>query len=116
MPIKIPVEKTKTVEEGKHAFQIVEVSERTEPYHYVDVHFRLDGTDGVVVKKGFSAKITDGTALGKLLMSASIMLAVDTVMDVEGELVNKTGTLMTINKVSEKGCFARIVDDSIKFN
>lgn len=116
MPIKLLVEKTKTVDEGKHTFYIVEVTERKEPYHYIDVHFRLDGVDGVVIKKGFSAKITQGTALGKLLESAGSVLKIDTLTDVEEELVGKTGTLMTMNKVSEKGTFARIIDDSIKFN
>lgn len=113
MPIELEVKKTITVEEGRHDAIITRVAERTDPYHYIDVYFGLGDMD-IALKYGCSAHISEKSKLGKLLDSLGVFLDVGTMIDLERVLIGKRVTLVTINKKSERGVFAEIVDGSIR--
>lgn len=113
MPIELLVQKTLTVEEGKHEFEIVEIAERKEPYHYIDVHYKLTDA-GVTIRDGYSASITENTKLGKLLKEFGVKMEIDTMVNLESVLIGKKGTLMTLNEKTEKGTFARVVEGSVR--
>jgi len=112
------VEKAKLIEEGRHIGTITKVEEREEPFRYADIYIRLDNPD-VEIKAGFPnrIKIDDSgkptTKLGKFLVDLGIELKADTDLDLN-TLIGKKVQLMTINKETERGTFANVVEDSIK--
>jgi len=112
MAIELPVEEIKEVAEGKHEAVITRIGERIEPYHYIDIYFKLE--DGMEVRYGVPAAISEKTRLGKILAILGQKLSVGEVIDLEKVLVGKKVSLMTINEDTEKGKFAKVVDDSIK--
>jgi hypothetical protein len=112
MPIELEVQETKKVEEGKHTAEIVSIEERTTPYHYIDIYFKLN--DGITIKEGYSAYVSEGSKLGKLLKELGVGLIVGSKLNIERTLVGKKVSLMTINERGERGGqFARVVDGSI---
>jgi len=113
MPIELKVKETISVAEGSHPFEIVDVKERKEPFHYIDVYFQLKDVD-VTIKGGYSALVTENSKLGKLLTRFGVTLQPETMLDIEGVLMGKTGTLITMNETSDKGTFARVVPGSVK--
>lgn len=116
MPITpLKVQKTTKVSQGEHPFTIEKINERTKPYHYIDVYFRLTDVD-ILIKDGFPARITEVSKLGKLLISMKVELIVDEDIDLESTLIGKQGILMTKNEVTPNGTFARVVDGTVKFD
>lgn len=112
--VKLPIEESKGIVEGRHTAVISDVKERLEPYHYIDVYFKLE--DGTEIKEGYPATINENTKFGKLLKSLGTSLDVGKFFEttsMKGEKV----TLMTINEVvKDKGTFARVVDGSVKLS
>jgi hypothetical protein len=112
------VEKVKLIEEGKHTGTISKVEEREEPFQYADIYIKLD-EPAVEIKAGFPnrIKIDDSgkptTKLGKFLVDMGVELKADADLDLN-TLVGKKVQLMTINKETEKGTFANVVEGSIK--
>lgn len=113
MVIRLPIKETISVEEGRHTFKIVSVTERTEPYHYIDVHYELDC--GVVIKNGYPAVISENSALGKLLKQTNVAFEIGENVDVDDVLIGKSGSLITMNEETKKGTYARVVPGSERF-
>lgn len=106
------VEEAKEIPEGKHEAVITRIEERTEPYHYIDIFFKLDNE--TEIKYGAPATVSERSKLGKLLISLGAKLIPGEKIDLEKALLNKKVTLMTVNETSERGTFARIVDGSVR--
>lgn len=108
---KIKAEKTITIEDGKHTGVISDIKFRDEPYEYTDILVKIDNTDGIEIKLGVPTKITENTALGKILVTFGVKkIEVDKEYDVEELLKGKKVEFMTLTK----GKFVNIVEDSLK--
>jgi len=114
--MEIEVKSPMNVAEGQHIGVITRIEYRNEPYKYTDSFIETKDAEGNVVelKYGCPTSITAVTKLGKLLKTFGAELKVKSKIDPEKILVGKKVTFMTLNKVTEKGTFSRIVDESLK--
>lgn len=114
MSINMKVEEIQKLEDGKHKGEIVKVEERTEPYHYIDIHIstpRKDGSD-MIVKAGYPAKIFEDSKLGNLLKRFGHKLSVGENVNIDS-LVGLDCEFITMTK----GKYAEVIADSVtKFN
>lgn len=125
---KLEVGESKSIPEGRHDGTITATidkiaGEKDEKgnvikFNYTDYVIRLDSVEGTPeIKTGFPTDIkvdqssNPTTAHAKFLKSLGIDLkgAVDTEV-----VVNKQISLMTQNHESERGTFARVVENSVK--
>jgi hypothetical protein len=107
------VKASKTIPEGMHTAIVSKVEERLEPYHYIDIYFLLNDVN-VEIKQGFPAILTDKSKLGAFLKYFGVNVVVGQTIDIESCLKGKKVSLMTINKVTPRGTFAKIVEESVK--
>ncbi len=110
-------EETKHIEDGKHAAHIHAIEYRDQPYKYVDVVFELLSKNhvGIKIKTGFPQSLTKESKFGKFLQEFGVLLEVGTKVDPEKILIGKTATFTTYNEKTQKGTFARIVQETIKY-
>lgn len=126
MPIEIKGRESVAIPEGKHTGKIDDVKLETrgkEGYEYLDVHVSVDGVTNskgevVVIKYGSPFDLTPNTKLGKLLAEFGVtkeQIEGGQPVDIEGIL--KKGAeveFMTKDEKSERGKFARVIDDTLK--
>jgi|GEM_PF-3348479 len=114
--MEIEVKTPAIVAEGQHIGVITRVEYRTEPYKYADVFVETKDKEGNIVelKYGCPTNISTVTKLGKLLKLFGSELKVKSKIDPEKVLIGKKVTFMTLNKVTDRGTFSRIVEDSLK--
>ena len=62
--MKIKVEETKSLEDGRHQGEILDIQYREDPYQYVDI---LISCEGMTLKASYPQKLAPRTMLGKLL-------------------------------------------------
>lgn len=106
------------IPEGLHKGEITAVSERTKPYHYIDVHLSVSDTkrdDGtpVILKAGFPAWLTQNSKLGKLLVRMGVNFKPKQMVELN-QLIGKKVTFQTLNTESESGTFANVIPESVK--
>lgn len=109
---EIQIEEVKRVEEGKQIGKIVQIDYREKPYRYTDIVIEL--ANGIRLKTGFPTSITQESKLGKLLIKFGIELKVGTKICLEDVLIGKAITFLTVNNETERGTFARVIQESIK--
>jgi len=103
------------IPEGKHTGTITRLEYRHEPYEYTDVFIRVeDVEEKPEIKAGYSTSVSEQSELGKLLARFGAKLIPKTKIDPEKILLGKKCTFLTINEVTQKGTFARVVSDSVK--
>lgn len=111
--MKLVVKELKKLEDGKHVGTIMNVSYREEPFQYTDVFVQPDGVD-FEVKLGIPTRLSGETKLGKLLRKFGADLRPGEEVDLESILLKRRVEFMTVNEETENGCYARIVDGSLK--
>lgn len=110
--MKLKVEQTKIIEEGKHEGAITEVEFRTSPFEYTDVVIEFG--EGNKIKAGFPTNLTPDSKLGKLLELFGAKIEVGEEIDPADILVGKKCAFMSINDLTERGTFAKVVTGSLK--
>lgn len=104
------------LDDGKHMGTIVKLEERDEPYHYVDIFIKVEGSDGEI-KYGVPALISQNSKFGKVLTDFGIQLKPGDKINPEPALLNRKCTFMTIKeKGKDNNEYSRIVDGSLKPN
>jgi len=98
--------------DGRYSGTITRVGYRSEPYEYTDVYIKEEKS-GLELKYGCPSNVVKDSKLGKLL-SQFTDLKVGEKIDPEKVLVNKQVEFMVLNEKTDKGVFARIVDNSIR--
>lgn len=118
--VKVKVEETIVIEEGKHEGEILDIRERTEPYHYIDFVVSVDeikkqNGEPLSIKTGYSAFVSENSALGNFLSRMGMKLKTGKELELDTLLKRKVSYL-TVNEVSKKdgNTYARIVKESIK--
>ena len=111
--MKIKVEKSVKLEDGKYTGVITGVEYRDEPFDYTDVIIKEDKTE-LELKCGMPTKITEDTMLGLFLLNFNVTLKLDAQIDVEEIVVDKKVEFMVINKKTDKGSFCNILPTSVK--
>lgn len=112
--MKAKVEKTITIEDGKHTGIIKGLEYKTEPYSYVDIVIKEDKSE-VELKCGVPFKVTENTALGGILENFGAKLEVNKEIEIEDYLKeNRKVEFITVTVKNDKGKFARIVSQSLK--
>lgn len=115
MKIELDVKETFEIPEGKHTGKIVDVQQREEPYHYVDLIIAVNGLDKVTLKYGAPANLSVKSKLGKLVEKFSGKeLTPKEKIDITGLFMHKKVEFVTVNEETERGTFARIADGSLK--
>lgn len=109
----LEVESVTVIEDGKHEGLIVGVYHRTVPFGYIDVSIKEKVTEAEL-KVGYSAKITHGTGLGKLLLAMGVKLDVGDKIDLNSELLGREVEFITSNEETDKGVFARVLRGTVK--
>jgi len=126
MPIVIKGRESVAIPEGTHNGKIVDLKQETrgkEGYEYLDVHVSVDSiknTKGepVSIKYGCPFDLTPNTKLGKLLMKFGVkkeIIESGDPVDIEKHLRKGIGVrFMTKDEETDRGTFARIVEDTLK--
>lgn len=121
--VTVTARKPIIIEEGKHKGQIGNVHYRpSDAYSYLDICIDLtdiESTDVVTIKYGVPLNLTEITKLGKLLLASGFKFKEETdytVKEIRQALVGKYVTFQTTNEETSKGTFARILDNTIKFD
>jgi len=126
MPILVKGRESISIPEGKHTGKIQQVTKEVrgkEGYEYLDVYVTVDGVknskgEEVTIKYGCPFDLTPNTKLGKLLMNFGVTRKqIESGEEIDIEEILKKGTpvsFMTIDEKTDRGVFARIVDDSLK--
>jgi hypothetical protein len=110
--MRLPVIEPKRIDDGKHEGVITSTELREKPYKYVDIVIEFEG--GKKIKSGYPATVSCDSKLGKLLLDFGASMEVGTEIDLDSFLVGKPCTFMTMNKTSERGMFANVVNGSVK--
>ncbi len=110
--MKIKVEESVKLEDGKHSGEIEDVEYREKPYNYTDIVLKTEhkGKD-VKIKVGFPTNITENSALGLLLIRFGAKLEID--KDLEPEEFLTKGKKVTFQTVT-KGKYYNVVQESLK--
>ena len=114
--MEIEVKERKVIEEGKHEGKIMNVENRTEPYEYTDYSIEME--DNIVLKYGVPTDVTvdekgNPTTKHARLLKALGLLGNGAKVDPE-QAIGMSIKFMTLNKETDKGTFANVVDGSIK--
>ena len=105
--MEFEVQKPRVVKEGMHQGVITDVSQRTKPYEYTDVHIKIE--DDLIVKASYPSYVCETSKLGMLLVRFGELI-------VEGATINtdvlkgKECTLVTV----KDGNFTNVIDSSVK--
>lgn len=113
--MKIPVEESKKVAEGKHDGEIVDIKYRTEPYEYTDIIVKVE--DDIELSVGYPTKITADSALGELLTRFGAKLKIGEKVEVEEFLTKGLKvTMMCVEQVSKKDgkSYVNVMRESLK--
>jgi len=110
--MKIKIEQTRIIEEGKHEGVIVEVKYREQPFQYTDIVIEFG--EGLRVIDGYPTNITQDSKLGLLLVDFGAKLEVGKEIDPADVLVGKKCSFMTINNITDRGTYANVVKGSLK--
>ena len=102
------VQKEKKLDDGLHNGVIKEISYRTEPYEYTDVHIEL--ADGFRVKTSYSSFVSPSSKLGRLLERFGAGLEVDNEINPNITLLEKKCQFQSITE----GKFYKIISESVK--
>lgn len=105
------VEPAKQIEEGKHTGMISDITFREQPFKYTD--FTIEFEQGKKLKYGVPTTLNTDSKLGSLLELFGIDLVVGKQVDLS-ELIGRPCTFMTMNKISDRGTFANVVQGSLK--
>lgn len=113
--MEIEVKERKVIEEGKHEGKIMNVENRTEPYEYTD--YTIEMEDNIVLKYGVPTDVTVDENGNPTTKHAKLLKALN-LLDVEKvdpeKAIGMSIKFMTLNKETDKGTFANVVDGSIK--
>lgn len=113
--MEFEVKKPLDIPDGQHVGVIVKVSERTDPYHYVDIWVEVHGQAGVEMKYGCPANISEVSKLGRLLTTFGVTLNPGDKINPEKELVGLGCKFMSLKKKTKDGKeFSEIVEDSLQ--
>ena len=110
-PIDIP--------DGEHKGIITKITERTDPYHYVDIWIKvsLDNDKEIELKYGCPATLSQKSKLGKLLEKFGEKYEAGKESDPEEVLVGKNVRFMTLKIKDDKGVeYSEIVDNSLNLD
>lgn len=111
--VKVPI----SLKDGKYQGVIKAIEERTDPFEYTDIYVETkDENDKFVsLKTGFPTYYSTNSKLGKLLEKfLGRDLIPDEKVDPEKVLVGRKIEFMVLNEKTEKGVFAKIIQESIK--
>jgi len=107
--MKLEVEESKSIEDGKHTGVITAVEYREKPYKYTDVVISFE--ESKTIKAGYPTCVTKESKLGKLLQEFGAEMEVGSVIDPELFLKDKEVQFLTMT--NENG-FANVVPNSLK--
>lgn len=111
--MELKVQKRIEIQDGKHEGKITKVEFRTEPYSYTDVFIKPKDME-FELKYGCPTLISANSKLGKLLLTFGVELKEGEKIDPEKVLVGKEVQFMTLTETTDRGTFARVVDNSVK--
>jgi len=111
--MKIQIHEPKIVPDGKHIGVITAVEYRKEPFEYTDIiiGFKENEID-YSVKCGFPTMVTPISKLGKLLTKFGEKLKIGDEVDPD-VLIGLQCQFVTITETTNKGKFAKVVQESI---
>ena len=110
--MEIEMKKPLEIEDGVHTGAISRIEYRDTPYRYTDIFIKPEGLDAEL-KLGAPSNLSPNTKLGKLLLKFR-EIPFGEMVDPEKVLVGKKVQFQTLNEKTEKGVFARVVDNSVK--
>ena len=112
--VKIKVEKSAKIPDGKYQGAIINIRYRNRKFSYVDLEIEfMHKEESRKLKAGYPATITESSKLGRLLSRFKINLEVDEEIDPD-VLIGKPCLFDVFTEVNEKGSFSRINTDSIR--
>lgn len=110
--MELEVLKPRVVDDGMHKGEIADVSYRTEPYAYTDLHIEL--ADKMVLKVGYPTVVMKDSKLGKLLARFGTELVEGKNVNPDVILIGQKVQFQTITEATKKGNFAKIIPESVK--
>ena len=110
--MKIKVEESIKLDDGKHEGTIEDIQYREKPYSYTDIvlNTKVKGKD-VKIKVSFPTNITENSALGLLLIRFGAKLAVG--KDIEPEEFLTKGLNVEFQTIT-KGKYYEVIKESLK--
>ena len=109
---KLTAKDVVSIEDGLHEGEIVEIKERTEPYHYLDFYVKLSDVElESPIKVGFPANLSVKSALGTLLERFGVKIESGKEYDIAKLVVGKKVKLQTMT--NSQG-FVNVIRDSVK--
>ena len=109
----IEVKALMKIDDGLHKGVVVGVDERTDPYHYVDIHLEFE--KGKTLKAGYPACLTTESMLGKLLARFGADVSTpQTFIDPEEIMMGKQCQFMTMNEEKGDRTYANVLPESLK--
>ena len=110
--MKLTVEPSNKVEDGKHEGKIVGVEYREQPYEYTD--FIIEFEESKKIKYGVPTALSPDSKLGRLLKLFAVDVKVGNEIDPEEVMIGRDVSFMTMTKQTDRGSFATVVQDSVK--
>jgi hypothetical protein len=106
------------LEDGAHRGSITRIETREgvkkgRKFTYADIYV-LEETMGVEIKVGYPANLSEKSMLGELLARFGVVLEVGAEIDVEGALVGRKCSFVTVSRKTDVGTFADITRESLK--
>lgn len=116
--MKIKVEKSVVLPDGKHEGKITGVAYRDDPYDYTDVEIE-ENKNQLKIKYGCPSEIkVDDEGKPKTKLARLLSLFTDVKLDAECDpeeiLIGKKVSFQTLTKKTDKGEFSNVVADSVK--
>ena len=114
--MKLRVNPTETLEDGKYKGIIETINYRETPYEYTDLRIAITGTEGQHIKVGYPTYICPTSGLGKLLERMGCKLEIGKDVDPDDCLLGKAVSFVVVNKPSKKDgkTYSTVVQDSVK--
>ena len=109
--MELEVMKAQIIEDGKHEGVITAVEYRDTPHDYTDLVIEFE--EGSKLKVGYPTKVMEDNRIGQLLKRFGIVVAVGMKVDPD-QLIGKRCEFLTLSKVTDRGTFARIIQESVK--
>ena len=101
--------------DGAHTGSVEQVEKRTDKFEYLSLHIKVDGTEGLVLKCDFPVKISEKSALGKVVEAFSKEpLKVGHNYKLVQMFDKKKVKFTTITEDTDRGTFSRIVNKSLR--